>query len=162
MRCPFCKSLEDKVVDSRLAGDGDAIRRRRECLGCGRRFTTFERPEAMGLRVRKRSGEFEAFDPGKVAAGIRKACKNRPVTEADIERVAGEIEEVLRAEGLEVSSEDIGIAALDRLRELDEVAYVRFASVYREFQEASDFEREIGQLLRKKTPPKTGARGGGD
>lgn len=162
MRCPYCKSLEDKVVDSRLAEEGGAIRRRRECLVCRRRYTTFERAEAAGLRVVKRSGEREPFDRAKVADGLRKACKNRPVTERQIEEVAGEIEEVLKGKGSsEVSTEDIGLAVLDRLRDLDEVAYVRFASVYREFQEASDFQREVGQLLQKKTPPKAGARGGG-
>lgn len=155
MRCPYCRALEDRVVDSRLADEGGAIRRRRECLACGRRYTTFERAEAVGLRVVKRSGERELFDREKVAAGIRKAAKNRPVSEEQIVQLAQEIEEVLRATGTsDVSTEDIGLAVLDRLGELDEVAYLRFASVYREFQDAADFEREVGQLLRKKTPPK--------
>jgi transcriptional repressor NrdR len=162
MRCPHCKELEDRVVDSRLAEDGAAIRRRRECAGCGRRYTTFERAEVVGLKVVKRSGEREAFEAGKVADGIRKACKNRPVGEERIRTEAAAVEESLRGTGAaEVSSEDVGMAVLERLRDLDEVAYVRFASVYREFQEATDFEREIVQL-RKSTPPKAGSREGGD
>ena len=155
MRCPYCRNLEDRVVDSRTAEDGAAIRRRRECAGCGRRFTTFERAETAALRVMKRSREVEPFDRSKVISGIRKACKNRPVAEDRIERVADEIEEAARASGTaEVSSQELGLAILDRLRDLDEVAYVRFASVYKGFQEVSDFEREVGQLLLKKTPPK--------
>jgi transcriptional repressor NrdR len=155
MRCPYCKSIEDRVVDSRLADDGGAIRRRRECGSCGRRYTTFERAEAAGLRVVKRSGEREPFDRAKVISGIRKACKNRPVGDPDVERIADEIEETVRQSGgAEVSSQEVGLAVLDRLRELDEVAYVRFASVYKDFQDVTDFERELGQLLPKKTPPK--------
>ena len=155
MRCPHCKGLEDKVVDSRLAEDGLAIRRRRECLACGKRFTTFERSEPAGLRVLKRSGQAEPYDRGKVVGGLIKACKNRPVSEADIERVADEIEEHLRSGGRkEVPSAEVGLAILDRLRDVDEVAYIRFASVYRDFQELTDFEKEVGLLLDKRTPPK--------
>jgi len=155
MRCPHCKGLEDKVVDSRLAEEGSAIRRRRECLGCGRRYTTFERGEPVGLRIVKRSGDGEPYDRGKVVAGLIKACKNRPVSEADIERLADEIEEHLREGGRnEVPSAEVGLATLDRLREVDEVAYVRFASVYKDFQELNDFEQEVGLLLQKRTPPK--------
>lgn len=154
MRCPYCGRMEDKVVDSRTAEEGVAIRRRRECTACGRRFTTFERAEAAALRVAKRSGGVLPFDRSRVIEGIRKACKNRPVSERDIERVADEIEDALRATGrAEVSSQEVGIAVLDRLRGLDEVAYMRFASVYKDFQELTDFEREVGMLL-KKTPPK--------
>lgn len=159
MRCPYCKSLEDRVVDSRLAEGGVAIRRRRECSSCGKRFTTFERSEAAFLRVIKRSGERVPFDRSKVIEGIARACVNRPVTQGEIERVAEQIEEALRAGGgSEISTQDIGRQVLDRLREMDEVAYVRFASVYRDFQELTDFEREVGQLLEKKTPPKAGGR----
>lgn len=159
MRCPYCKSLDDRVVDSRLAEGGGAIRRRRECVACGRRYTTFERAEVVALRVVKRSGERVPFDRAKLAAGIEKACVNRPVTGEHIERMAEEIEEALRAQGAgEVSSQDVGRAVLDRLRETDEVAYVRFASVYRDFQELTDFEREVGSLLQKKTPPKAGRK----
>jgi transcriptional repressor NrdR len=149
------------VVDSRLAEDGAAIRRRRECASCGRRFTTFERAEAVGLRVRKRSGEKVPYDRAKVITGIVKSVTNRPVTDADIERMADEIEERLRETGVEVTSTDVGMAVLDKLREADEVAYVRFASVYKDFQELTDFERELG-LLQKKTPPKATAAKGGD
>lgn len=165
VRCPYCRSVEDKVVDSRMAEEGAAIRRRRECLACGKRFTTFERAEGVTLWVVKRSGERVAYDRGKVVEGLRRACVNRPVASEEIQRVADEIEEAMRAPGVnEVRSQDVGIAVLDRLRELDEVAYIRFASVYKDFQELTDFEREVGLLLQKKTPPKTsnpGAQGNG-
>jgi transcriptional repressor NrdR len=155
MRCPYCKSLEGRVVDSRLSEEGVAIRRRRECLACGRRFTTFERAEAATLRVVKRSGEREPFDRAKVIAGVRKACKNRPVSEEAMQRIGDEIEEAARSSGTsEISSQELGLAILDHLRELDDVAYMRFASVYKDFQDVTDFEREVGQLLPKKTPPK--------
>ena len=146
MRCPVCGSLDDKVVDSRLADDGAAIRRRRECLGCNRRFTTFERVDEVPFVVVKRSGEREPFDRTKVAAGIRAAAKNRPVTDEQVEAVTAEIEDSLRVEGTDVSSERVGVAVLGRLRSLDEVAYVRFASVYKDFDDARDFEREVGLL----------------
>ena len=146
MRCPVCGSLDDKVVDSRLADDGAAIRRRRECLGCNRRFTTFERVDEVPFVVVKRSGEREPFDRTKVAAGIRAAAKNRPVTDEQVEAVTAEIEDSLRVEGTDVSSERVGVAVLSRLRSLDEVAYVRFASVYKDFDDARDFEREVGLL----------------
>ena len=155
MRCPHCKGLEDKVVDSRQAEDGLSIRRRRECLSCEGRFTTFERAEQVGLRVLKRAGETEPYERSKVVGGLMKACKNRPVSGADIERLADEIEEQLREGGQrEVPSAEVGLAILERLREVDEVAYIRFASVYRDFQEPTDFEKEVGLLLEKRTPPK--------
>src|SRR5207245_809379 len=153
VRCPACSALDDKVVDSRLADDGAAIRRRRECLGCNRRFTTFERVDEVPFVVVKRSGEREPFDRTKVAAGIRAAAKNRPVTDEQVEAVTAEIEDSLRVEGTDVSSERIGVAVLGRLRSLDEVAYVRFASVYKGFADVGDFEREVG-LLTKSTAPK--------
>lgn len=149
MRCPYCKELEDKVVDSRPAEEGGAIRRRRECLGCGARFTTFERAEHVDLRVRKRNGDVEPYMRSKVVAGLAKACVNRPVTTKEIERLADQIEEHLRESGRkEVPSAEVGMAILDRLREVDEVAYIRFASVYRDFQELTDFEKEMGLLQR--------------
>ena len=155
MRCPYCKSLEDKVVDSRTAEDGAAIRRRRECLACGERFTTFERSEAVVLRVVKRSGGIEPYERAKVVSGLGKACTNRPVNDADISRVADEVEKRLREAGRrDVQSSEVGLTILDCLRELDEVAYIRFASVYRDFQELTDFEKEVGILLEKRTPPK--------
>ena len=155
MRCPYCRNLEDKVVDSRPAEEGGSIRRRRECLGCGARFTTFERAEHVDLRVKKRSGDIEPYARTKVVAGLTKACVNRPVTAKDIERLADQIEEALRDTGRrDVSSAEVGMAILDRLREVDEVAYLRFASVYRDFQDMTDFEKEMGLLLQKQTPPK--------
>lgn len=154
MRCPFCSAEEDKVVDSRVAEEGRAIRRRRECLTCGRRFTTFERPEEVPLVVRKRNGEEEPFLLEKVVEGIRRACKNRPVSDAAIKELADDVEEAMRASPERpVASADIGREILERLRHVDEVAYLRFASVYKDFQELNDFERELGLLL-KKSPPK--------
>ncbi len=153
MRCPVCSSLDDKVVDSRTADDGGAIRRRRECLRCGRRFTTYERLEETPLTVAKRSGQRQPFDRAKVVQGVRAAAKNRPVTAAQMEALAAEVEEALRLEGVDVTSEQVGLAVLDHLRTLDEVAYLRFASVYKGFADAGDFEREVG-LLTKSTEPK--------
>jgi transcriptional repressor NrdR len=153
VRCPACSSLDDKVVDSRVADDGAAIRRRRECLGCGRRFTTFERLEEMPLVVVKRSGQRQPFDRGKVVAGVRAAAKNRPIATAAMEALAAEVEEQIRLEGPEVSTQQVGRAVLDRLRGLDDVAYLRFASVYKGFADVEDFEREVG-LLTKSTQPK--------
>jgi transcriptional repressor NrdR len=153
MRCPACASLDDKVVDSRTADDGGAIRRRRECLSCGRRFTTFERVEETPLTVRKRSGDREPFDRAKVVAGMAAATKNRPVEATQLEAMAAEVEEAVRLEGPEVTTQVIGMAVLDRLRVVDEVAYLRFASVYKGFEDADDFQREVG-LLTKATEPK--------
>ena len=153
MRCPNCSSVDDKVVDSRLADEGVAIRRRRECLGCGRRFTTFERIEEVGLVVVKRSGLREPFRRPKVVAGVRAAAKNRPVSADQLETLAGDVEEALRLEGSEVSSARVGAIVLERLRALDEVAYVRFASVYKGFDDPGDFEREIVALTKTDRPP---------
>ncbi len=154
MLCPYCGVDDDKVVDSRVAEEGRAIRRRRECLGCGRRFTTFERSEEVPLFVAKRNGIEEPFDRDKILEGIKRATKNRPVTEAEISAIADDIEDELRAESERpVVTATIGQKVLDRLRDLDEVAYLRFASVYKDFQELDDFERELGMLL-KKSPPK--------
>jgi len=148
VRCPACSSLEDKVVDSRLADDGGAIRRRRECLDCGRRFTTFERMEEAPLVVVKRSGDREPFARTKIVAGMQSAAKNRPVTAEQMEELASEVEEAIRGRGGEATSEEVGVAVLERLRELDEVAYLRFASVYKGFSDVGDFEREAGLLSR--------------
>jgi len=153
VRCPWCQSLEDKVVDSRLAEDGVAIRRRRECLSCNRRVTTYERLEEAPLWVVKRAGQREPFDRAKVVSGVRAATKNRPVTEERLEEIAQRVEEALRGEGAEVSSQQIGVAVLERLREVDDVAYLRFASVYKGFEDLGDFQREVG-LLTKTTEPK--------
>ncbi|MGH2691675.1 MAG: transcriptional regulator NrdR [Actinomycetota bacterium] len=154
MRCPYCGHAETRVIDSRLAEEGRAIRRRRECGDCHQRYTTFERVDEMPLLVEKRSGAREPFDRAKLISGIRKACKNRPVSESDMERLADEVLESLQSQGRAViSSADLGREVLERLRELDEVAYLRFASVYKDFQELNDFERELG-MLQKKVPPK--------
>lgn len=143
-------------MDSRLAEEGRAIRRRRECIGCGRRYTTFERAEEVPLLIAKRSGEEEPFDRDKVIEGIRRACKNRPVGEADIVAIAEDVEEAMRTDSRRpVPSAEVGREVLERLRLLDEVAYLRFASVCKDFQELDDFERELGLLL-KRSPPKAG------
>ena len=141
------------MVDSRMADDGAAIRRRRECLGCGRRYTTFERIDEAPLMVVKRSGQRESFERAKIIAGLRAAAKNRPVPAQQLEAMASEVEEALRLDRPELTSQRIGLAVLDRLRSLDEVAYMRFASVYKGFEHAGDFEREVG-LLSKSTVPK--------
>jgi transcriptional repressor NrdR len=153
VRCPYCRATDVKVVDSRTAESGTAIRRRRECLGCHQRFTTFERVEELALFVTKRSGRREVFDRSKVVKGIRQATKNRPVAEVQIEALAAAVEEELRALGPEVPSEAVGRAVLEQLRAVDPVAYLRFASVYKGFEDVTDFEREVG-LLHKTTTPK--------
>ncbi|MGH9285582.1 MAG: transcriptional regulator NrdR [Acidimicrobiales bacterium] len=140
------------MVDSRVADEGAAIRRRRECLRCGRRFTTYERVEEAPMMVVKRSGQRQTFDRAKIVAGIRAAAKNRPVPVETMEAVGSEVEEGLRLEGLEVASERIGRAVLDRLRQVDEVAYLRFVSVYKGFEDLTDFEREVVLLTRRDTP----------
>jgi len=149
--------MDDKVVDSRSAEDGLAIRRRRECLSCGRRYTTYERLEEIPFVVVKRSGQREPFDRSKVTSGVMAAAKNRPVTSEEMDELAAEVEEALRLIGHDVSSQQVGLTVLDHLRALDEVAYLRFASVYKGFSGALDFEREAG-LLKKSTEPKRGRR----
>lgn len=136
-----------------MADDGSTIRRRRECLTCGHRFTTFERHEEQPIVVIKRSGDREPFDRSKIEAGIVSAAKGRPITLEQIGMVAEHVEDQARLQGGEITSEQIGLAVLEQLRDLDQVAYVRFASVYKDFDEAADFEREI-VLLTKETAPK--------
>ena len=154
MRCPACGNLDDKVVDSRQAEDGQSIRRRRQCLACHGRFTTFERVEVLALAVLKRSGHREAFDPAKITRGVLSAAKARPVTDSQVEALAAAVEEEIRLDGTpEVTSERVGRAVLERLYELDAVAAVRFASVYKGFDTPSDFEAEV-TLLTKRTEPK--------
>lgn len=140
-------------MDSRTADDGAAIRRRRGCLACGRRFTTFERIEEAPLVVVKRSGQREPFSRAKLVAGLRAATKNRAGVAEEVESLAAELEESIRLEGPEVTSQQVGLAVLDRLRVRDEVSYLRFASVYKGFEDIGDFEREVG-LLQKSTEPK--------
>lgn len=156
VRCPLCGSDDDRVVDSRPSPDGAAIRRRRECRACAHRFTTFERIELPELSVRKRSGSRSPFSRAKVLEGMSRAAKSR-VPASDLERAAAAVESSLRDLGVrEVTSEQVGLQVLLQLRELDPVAYVRFASVYKDFQGAEDFEQELQTLrvLRKDAPPK--------
>lgn len=150
MRCPGCGNLRDRVVDSRQAEDGRSIRRRRECEDCGSRFTTFERVETATVQVRKRAGAVEAFDASKVAAGVSAACKSRPVDPGQIAVLVADVEDALRSMNKVVSSDEVGLEVLRRLRALDGVAAVRFASVYKGFDTISDFEREI-RLLQEPT-----------
>jgi transcriptional repressor NrdR len=146
------------VVDSRSADGGSAIRRRRECLSCRRRFTTYERLEQVGLVVVKRDGHKEPFDRAKVIAGVAKAIKNRPVTDEQVESLAASAEDELRRKGPIVTSQEVGLEILGLLRALDDVAYLRFASVYKDFQEVTDFERELGLLLQKREPARAASR----
>jgi transcriptional repressor NrdR len=159
IKCPHCQADDDKVIDSRGAEDASAIRRRRECLACGRRFTTFERVEEVPLVVKKRSGEVMPFDRSRIVAGLRAAAKNRPISDDQMEALAFEVEEQSRLVSGEVTTEAIGLAVLDGLRRLDEVAYMRFASVYKGFDEAGDFLAEL-QKLSKDTEPKAPKRVG--
>lgn len=153
VKCPACGSLDDKVVDSRQSDDGGSIRRRRQCLECSRRYTTFERLEELPLLVEKRSGDREPFDADNVVAGIRAAAKYRPITDDQMVALACEVEEAMRLIGPEVTSEAVGLAVLEGLRDLDSVAYLRFASVYKGFDDPADFEREVA-VLSKATEPK--------
>jgi transcriptional repressor NrdR len=147
MRCPFCGSDESKVVDSRDSESGDATRRRRECLHCERRYTTYERVEETPLLVVKRNGSEEVFARAKLLNGLLRACEKRGISLERIERVADEIEGDLRRESVQqVSSVEIGARALHQLRDLDRVAYIRFASVYRQFEDIEEFQEELAQL----------------
>lgn len=153
MRCPSCGEDRDRVVDSRPSQDNEVVRRRRECQGCGDRFTTFERIELPELVVRKRSGAVVNFDRSKVREGIARAGKGR-IEPDEIEHAVAAVESGLRDHGTrEVTSEQVGLQVLAQLRELDETAYIRFASVYKDFQGAEDFEKEL-KSLRKEAPPK--------
>ncbi len=145
MHCPFCKHSDTRVLDSRVADDGSAIRRRRSCQKCEKRFTTIEQ---MQLMVAKRSGATEAFDRHKAVAGVAKACKGRPVSADDLARLGQKVEDILRLSGhAEIPAHEIGLAILEPLRELDEVAYLRFASVYKSFTSADDFAAEIASMM---------------
>lgn len=144
MYCPFCRSADSRVVDSRLTDDGSAIRRRRQCPECGKRFTTVE---TTSLAVIKRSGVAEPFSRSKVISGVRKACQGRPVTEDDLALLAQEVEEAIRASGVaEIDAHEVGLAILGPLQKLDQVAYLRFASVYQGFESLEDFEKAIQKL----------------
>lgn len=153
MRCPFCRHSDSRVVDSREVEDGQATRRRRSCPECGRRFTTVEEPV---LAVVKRSGVTEPFSRDKVVRGVRRACQGRPVDEDALQQLAHRVEETIRSSGsAEVPSQEVGLAILSPLRDLDEVAYLRFASVYRSFSSIDDFEKEIRNL--REVPPTIGS-----
>jgi len=144
VHCPFCRHNDSRVIDSRTADDGTAIRRRRSCPECGKRFTT---QETVILMVAKRSGVTEPFTRDKIVRGVRRACQGRPVTDDQLANLAQRVEDVIRARGLaEIPSHEVGLAILGPLRELDEVAYLRFASVYRGFESLADFEDEIASL----------------
>lgn len=148
MRCPYCREDNDKVVDSRSSGEGATIRRRRECLACGRRFTTYEKIETLPIRVVKKDGRRVEFDRMKIISGIVHACEKRPVSTDDIDRIVTEIEnEVYAHYDKEVTSRHIGQLVMRKLREIDQVAYIRFASVYREFKDVSEFMEEVKPML---------------
>ncbi len=148
MKCPFCGDLDNRVVDSREARDEHEIRRRRECSACGRRFTTYERVDEVPATVVKRDGRRESFDREKLLAGLIKACEKRTVPRAELVRIVDSVEAELAARDIhEMSSQEIGNMVIDQLRRLDQVAYVRFASVYRRFEDVSQFMDELRQLL---------------
>jgi transcriptional repressor NrdR len=157
MKCPFCKELDNKVIDSRLSRDGEVIRRRRHCLICNRRFTTYERVEDVLPLVIKKDGTREAFDRNKIKVGLKKACEKRPISIEVIEEVTDSIERHFQELGAkEIRSSEIGEMVMDALYHLDEVAYVRFASVYRQFKDITQFLEEVRELLdhskRDRTP----------
>jgi transcriptional repressor NrdR len=150
MRCPYCRENDDKVVDSRSSGEGTIIRRRRECLGCGRRFTTYERIETLPLRVVKKNGQRVEFDRRKIMAGLLRACEKRSISMETIEQIVNDIEnEIYTHYDKEVTAQRVGQLVMERLRELDQVAYVRFASVYREFKDVTDFMEEVKPMLKR-------------
>lgn len=149
MRCPFCGYIESRVLDSRPSEEGAAIRRRRECSQCTRRFTTYEKVDEIPMIVVKKEGKREVFDRNKVLGGIIKACEKRAIPLAEMERVVADIEKDLRNRmEVEVSSHDVGEMVMNKLREMDEVAYVRFASVYRQFRDVNNFIQELEKLLK--------------
>ena len=151
MKCPFCGYSESKVIDSRPADEGASIRRRRECLSCAKRFTTYETVESLPMVVVKKDGSRQSFDRRKVLGGMIRACEKRPVPLADLEKIAEEIEQDLQnSMEREISTEIIGERVMDRLRNVDQVAYVRFASVYRQFKDIDTFMAELNKLLSEK------------
>jgi transcriptional repressor NrdR len=165
MRCPFCQDAENKVIDSRESHEGSVIRRRRECLQCKRRFTTYERVEELYPLIVKKDGRRETFDRDKLLAGLKKACEKRPVSADQLEETVVAIERLLQGAGeKEVPSSVIGEEVMRRLHELDEVAYVRFASVYRSFRDISEFMEELKDLLSDRTrelkPPRPAGKDG--
>ncbi len=153
MSCPFCGNLQDKVVDSRESKEGDSIRRRRQCLSCEKRFTTYERIDEVPYLVVKKDGRREKFDRQKVLSGLLKACEKRPVAMNKLSEVVNEVEaKVTDSPDREISTTEIGELIMDSLRDLDKIAYVRFASVYRDFQDEQAFFNELKALMRQKIP----------
>lgn len=151
MRCPFCYSMESKVVDSRPTDEGFTIRRRRECTKCGKRFTTYEKIEQLPVFVVKKDGRRESFDRNKILKGLLKACEKRPISLKDLEALVQDVEkQVFNSLEQEVTSQQIGQMVMERLKKLDEVAYVRFASVYRQFKDINTFMEELNKLLKEK------------
>ena len=151
MKCPYCGYGESKVIDSRPAEEGTSIRRRRECLSCGKRFTTYETVESLPMVVIKKDGSRQSFDKQKVLGGMIRACEKRPVPLAELERIADEIEQDLQnSMDREISTADIGERVMEKLRHVDQVAYVRFASVYRQFKDIDTFMAELNKLLSEK------------
>ena len=151
MKCPYCGYKESKVVDSRPADEGNSIRRRRECLACEKRFTTYETMECLPLVVVKKDGSRQSFDRNKVMAGLIRACEKRPVPYSTLESMVGEIEQVLQNKmEREISSAEIGELVMERLKQIDDVSYVRFASVYRQFKDINTFISELSKLLEDK------------
>ena len=151
MKCPYCGHPESKVIDSRPADENASIRRRRECLSCAKRFTTYETVESLPMVVIKKDGSRQSFDRQKVLRGMIRACEKRPVTLAELERIADEIEQELQnSMEREIRTEDVGEKVMDRLRKVDQVAYVRFASVYRQFKDLDTFMAELNKLLAEK------------
>ncbi|MGQ0541067.1 MAG: transcriptional regulator NrdR [Blastocatellia bacterium] len=151
MRCPFCDHIEDKVVDSREAKGGDSIRRRRECLSCGRRFTSYERIDEIPYMVVKKDGKRETFERSKIMSGLLRACEKRPISTPQLEKIVDEVEkDVQDSLDREVPTSDIGKIIMRRLKSLDKVAYVRFASVYLEFEDVSAFMTELKDLVRSR------------
>jgi len=149
MRCPFCGHIEDKVVDSRESKDGDSIRRRRECLACSRRFTSYERIDEIPYMVVKKDGKREIFDRNKILAGTLRACEKRPISTGQLEAIVDEVEKVVQdSPDRELSTSAIGKIIMRRLKAMDKVAYVRFASVYLEFEDVSEFMTELKDLVR--------------
>ncbi|MBM7583290.1 transcriptional repressor NrdR [Caldicoprobacter guelmensis] len=151
MKCPFCYHMESKVVDSRPTDEGFTIRRRRECTNCGKRFTTYEKIEQMPVFVVKKDGRRESFDRDKIMKGLLKACEKRPVSLKDLEALVQDVEkQIFNSLEQEVTSQQIGQMVMERLKKLDEVAYVRFASVYRQFKDINTFMEELNKLLKEK------------
>ncbi|NQT32523.1 MAG: transcriptional repressor NrdR [Candidatus Omnitrophica bacterium] len=150
MKCPYCKNVDDKVIDSRMSGEGASIRRRRECLKCGRRFTTYEYIEKAPLMIIKRDGTRKRYDRDKILTGILKACEKRPISMDSINQMVEEIErDVQKKANSEIKSTIIGKMVMEKLYDMDEVAYVRFASVYRRFKDVSHFKKELEKFLDK-------------